>query len=248
MRPMPASPASAISPAFGPTTATPSSTRRARLRRVAGCSHMCGFIAGAISTGRSVASRTAEARSEARPPAILAMRSAVAGATTIEIGLARQPDMADVEFGRGIEQVGERPLARKRAGRQGRNEFLRRFGEDAAYGKRALLQPPDEVERFIGGDAAADDQQNASCARCRSIVRLGRRLLRRDVAALGRGAGASHRVPRRRSRRRRRLRRMVRASSSMERPFLAARRRRRFFNSSSSWRMVMLAMGMVPAE
>ena len=82
MRPVPASPASAISPALGPTTATPSAMSCARLRRVAACSHMRGFIAGAISTGRSVASSTAEARSSAWPPAILAIRSAVAGATT----------------------------------------------------------------------------------------------------------------------------------------------------------------------
>ena len=41
-----------------------------------------GFIAGAISTRLSVASSTVVARSSARPCAILAMRSAVAGATT----------------------------------------------------------------------------------------------------------------------------------------------------------------------
>ena len=83
IRPMPASPASAISPAFGPTTATPSPASCARLRWVAGCSHIRGFIAGATSIGRSVASSTAQARSSAWPPAILASRSAVAGATTI---------------------------------------------------------------------------------------------------------------------------------------------------------------------
>ena len=68
---------------------TPSAISRERLRRVAGCCHMRGFIAGAINTGRSVASSTAEARSSAWPPAILAMRSAVAGATDYQIGFAR---------------------------------------------------------------------------------------------------------------------------------------------------------------
>ena len=41
------------------------------------------FIAGAMSTGLSVASRTVEARSLAMPQAAFAIRSAVAGATTI---------------------------------------------------------------------------------------------------------------------------------------------------------------------
>lgn len=53
------------------------------LRRVAGCSHILGFIAGAIRMRLSVASSAVEARSLASPVAILAMRSAVAGATTI---------------------------------------------------------------------------------------------------------------------------------------------------------------------
>ena len=44
---------------------------------------MRGFMAGATSTGLSVAISTHEARSSAWPPAILASRSAVAGATTI---------------------------------------------------------------------------------------------------------------------------------------------------------------------
>jgi hypothetical protein len=54
------------------------------LRRVAGWDHIAGFIAGAISTGLLVASSTVEARSPARPFAIFAIRSAVAGATQIK--------------------------------------------------------------------------------------------------------------------------------------------------------------------
>ena len=95
---------------------------------------MPGFIAGATSTVRPVASSTADARSSAWPPAIFAMRSAVAGATD-DVGLAREPDMADVEFGRSIEQIGERLLAAERAGGKRRDEFLRRRGENAAHGE-----------------------------------------------------------------------------------------------------------------
>ena len=52
------------------------------LRWVAACSHIFTFIAGAISTGLSVAMSAVVARSFAMPAAILAIRSAVAGATT----------------------------------------------------------------------------------------------------------------------------------------------------------------------
>ena len=43
-----------------------------------------------------------------------------------EVGLARQPDMADVELGSRVEQVGEGMLAGERADRQRRDELLRR--------------------------------------------------------------------------------------------------------------------------
>src|SRR3546814_3321371 len=52
------------------------------LRCVAACSHIRTFIAGAASTGLSVASSSVVARSSACPVAIFASRSAVAGATT----------------------------------------------------------------------------------------------------------------------------------------------------------------------
>src|SRR6056297_613885 len=82
MRPGPCSP-QAMSPSSGPTNPIPSALSVAILRCVAGCCHIRTFIAGASSTGVSVASRSVEARSSARPCAILAIRSAVAGATTI---------------------------------------------------------------------------------------------------------------------------------------------------------------------
>ncbi len=81
-RPGPNSP-QAIGPSSGPTKRTPSPCRVFRFRWVAAFSHIRTFIAGAISTGLSVASRVVEARSSARPLAALAIRSAVAGATTI---------------------------------------------------------------------------------------------------------------------------------------------------------------------
>ena len=85
-RPGPNSP-QAIGPSSGPTTSAPSALSAARLRWVAGCSHMRTFIAGASNTRLSVASNTVLARSLAMPAASLAIRSAVAGATTTRSAL-----------------------------------------------------------------------------------------------------------------------------------------------------------------
>ena len=79
-RPKPNSP-QAMGPSAGPQTITPSSRSCARLRRVAGCSHIRTFMAGAISTRLSVAISTVEARSSASPATILPIRLAVAGTT-----------------------------------------------------------------------------------------------------------------------------------------------------------------------
>ncbi len=95
-----------------------------------------------------------------------------------EIGVARQADMADVEFALRIEQIGIGALAGERAGGKRRDEMLRGGGENAAHLRAALLQAPDQIERFIGGDAAADDEQDAR-AFGRRDVRLAVRRLRR---------------------------------------------------------------------
>ena len=81
IRPGPHSP-QAMSPSFGPTVATPRPSSVRRFAWVAGCCHMRTFIAGAASTGLSVASSAVLARSSAMPAAMRASRSAVAGATT----------------------------------------------------------------------------------------------------------------------------------------------------------------------
>ena len=69
--------------------------------------------------------------------------------------------MTDVEFAHHIEQIDERGLARERAGRQRSDEFLRRLGHDDAHRGAALLQSPDQIERLVGRNPAADDQQYA---------------------------------------------------------------------------------------
>ena len=71
-----------MTPSSGPTTAMPRARSVARLAAVAACSHIRTFIAGATSTGVSVASSSVVARSDARPAAMRASRSAEAGHTT----------------------------------------------------------------------------------------------------------------------------------------------------------------------
>ncbi len=81
MRPGPCS-LQAMAPSLGPMKLTPRFFRVSTLATVAAWVHMRTFIAGAASTGLSVASRTVAARSSARPAAMRARILAVAGATT----------------------------------------------------------------------------------------------------------------------------------------------------------------------
>ena len=69
--------------------------------------------------------------------------------------------MADVELALRIEQIGKRTLAGERAGGERRDELLRGLGQNAAHRGATLLEPPDQVERLVGGNAAADHQKNA---------------------------------------------------------------------------------------
>ena len=55
-------------------------------------------------------------------------------------------------------------VAGERGGRERRHELLRALGQDAAHRGAALAQAADEVERLVGRDAAADDEEDAlSC-------------------------------------------------------------------------------------
>src|SRR5262249_12571546 len=102
-------------------------------------------------------------------------------------GLARQPDVADVELASRVEQVREHAFARERARRQRRDEFLRCLGENAAHGEAAFFQPADEIERLVGGDAAADDEENAFGGGGATALFRARGRIGRDAPARRRG-------------------------------------------------------------
>ena len=83
------------------------------------------------------------------------------GRNNDQIGIARQPDMADIEFALCIEQIRVDAFPGQRAGGQRGHEMLRGLREHAAHAQAAILQTADEIERLIGRDAAADDEKDA---------------------------------------------------------------------------------------
>ncbi len=116
---------------------------------------------GRDQTGLSVASSAVEARSSARPAAILAIRSAVAGATTTR-SAARDNSMwpisaSSVRLKRSVIDL----VAGEARDRQRRDEVRAGLGEDGARARAPLAQAADQLEGLIGGDAAADDEQDA---------------------------------------------------------------------------------------
>ena len=70
-------------PTAGPTIVTPRARSVATLATVAGFCHISVCIAGAITSGAVLARMVLPSRSSAKPPAILAIVFAVAGATTM---------------------------------------------------------------------------------------------------------------------------------------------------------------------
>jgi hypothetical protein len=123
MRPGPLSPRSAMAPEFGPTTSTPSFCSVAMLRRVAGCSHIRGFIAGGDQD--ALVGREQRRRGEVVGMAVRHLGDQVGGGgcDDEEVGRARQGDMADIGLVRQREQVGEAFLARERGDRERRDEL-----------------------------------------------------------------------------------------------------------------------------
>ncbi len=80
-----------------------------------------------------------------------------------EIGIARQPDVADLAFVIQVEEIGEYPFVRQCRDGKRRHELMRGLRHHDAHVMAALFQAPDQVQALVGGNAAADDQKNALC-------------------------------------------------------------------------------------
>src|SRR6185437_2066215 len=65
-----------------------------------------------------------------------------------------------VELAFRVEQIGVAALVRERACGKRSYKLLRGFGQHAADADLPLFQPADQVERLIGGNAAADDERD----------------------------------------------------------------------------------------
>ena len=130
MRPGPVSP-QARSPSAGPITWIPSDRKVAMFRRVAGCAHISTFIAGATTTGLSVASRAVVARSVASPPRHLGENVRRRRHDDDEVRLARQADVAHFRLVGEREQIRVDLLAGERGHRERRDELRPALREDA---------------------------------------------------------------------------------------------------------------------
>ena len=152
---MPISP-HAWSPAAGPRICTPSARSVCDVALVAGFSHISTFIAGATSSGQRRARHSVDSRSSARPCASLAMKSAIAGATTIR-SRSRDSSMCPIASGtRGVPQVGPDRLAGQRLQGRGADEAGRGLGHGDAHVDAGLDQQARELGGLVGGDAAGD--------------------------------------------------------------------------------------------
>ncbi len=87
--------------------------------------------------------------------------------------------MADLALVIEIEEIGEHAIVGQRADGERRHEFLCRPRQHGAHGDLPLGQPADEIEALVGGNAAADDEQDAfgqlggvprRCALCNSYI------------------------------------------------------------------------------
>ena len=135
------------------------------MRWVAGCAHISRFIAGATSSGqRSIgrARQSSESRSSARPCSSLAMKSALAGATSTA-SASRVRLMCAMLF--GFARV---PLARvdgavrERLQRHGGDELLGRLGHHDLHGGAGLDQRARQLGGLVAGDAARQAEHDVA--------------------------------------------------------------------------------------
>jgi hypothetical protein len=160
MRPGPTSP-QACSPASGPRMSTPSVRSWARLRWVAACAHISRFIAGATASRQVRARQRVASRSSARPWARRARKSAEAGATQDESGLARKLDVVHAAAARGIPQRGlHRPAGQGLKG-QRRHEALCGLGHHHLHLAPALDQQAAELRSLVGGDSPCHSEDDS---------------------------------------------------------------------------------------
>ncbi len=168
----------------GPTKCTPSALSWARLRCVAGCSHMRQFMAGATRMGLSAASSTAVARSSARPWAMRARIWAVAGATMMR-SASRDRRMWPISVSSFRSNSSVNLLLAQRGYARAASRTGGGVGHDGADAG-AAFSPADEIQRFVSRDAAANDQKDVLAVECHGDAGMFAR------GSRGRGGSLAH--------------------------------------------------------
>ncbi len=138
----------------------PSARSCSTFRCVAAFDHIVGFIAGATRTGLSVAKRIGGSQVVGDPVRHLGKKVGGRRRDDDEIGLAREPDMADLVLVLDVEEIPMDTLAADRGNGERRHELMRRAAHRRADARAVILQAANELEHLIGGDAAADDDQD----------------------------------------------------------------------------------------
>ncbi len=87
-----------------------------------------------------------------------------------QIGLARQTDMPDLGLVLEVEEIGEDLRLGEHRERERRDEFGAAACQDRAHARAPLLQAAHQFEALIGGDAAADDQEDALALHVVSLI------------------------------------------------------------------------------
>ena len=129
------------------------------------------FMAGATRTRLSVASSSVEARSSARPLASLARRPAVAGATTTR-SASRDNSMCPMAASSVSENRSSCTRSPDRlATDNGVMKCRAGGGHHSPHIGAAFAQTPDQVERLVGRDAAADEEQDPPAGEDRRLCR-----------------------------------------------------------------------------
>ena len=78
-----------------------------------------------------------------------------------QVGLAAELDMAHLDLVLEVPQAGMDRLLGQRRQRHRRDELRAALGQHAAHAAARLADQPDQLARLVGGDAAADDEEDA---------------------------------------------------------------------------------------
>ena len=136
---------------------------------VAGCRHISVCIAGAMTTGASLASTVLPSRSSARPVASFAIVFAVAGAITMRSAACPMADVA--HLGDALVEVGVHRVAGDRLERRATDEAQRALGRHDVHVVPGEHERADDADGLVRRDAAGDADDDVERRHPRGAIR-----------------------------------------------------------------------------